>query len=282
MPDTDGIAPAQAQVASQVFMFDPCLIKVGPRWRQSLNREGLEKLKESVRVLGVKVPISVRRLNDAWDLVAGQNRLQACIELDLDEIPCREETGTNEDALRWEISENLHRIELIALERAKHIEKWIELTAEYRNDFGQVFQVGTREAARDLDLPVTTVHRARKIAKLPEETQQAALALGLDDNQRALEAAASEKEPAAQKERLREHAAKPRKSPTPKPTEPATIDGNPVERDRQHDDLLRMLWLAKVEGWPKRERVQFALDVIAGLDLDLDDLRPEPAGGRHA
>jgi ParB/RepB/Spo0J family partition protein len=215
LPHIDAVAPAQAQVADQVFILDPNVIKVGSRWRSRLDREGLEKMKESVRVFrGVKVPISVRRIGEEWHLVAGQNRLNACLELELTEIPVREETGTDDDALRWEISENLHRIDLTELERSQHLEKWIQLTAGHNPE---VSQVGTRAAARKLNMPKSTVARLRKIAKLPEETQQEAVALGLDDNQRALEAAATEKEPAAQKERLREHAVKPRKAPTPKP-----------------------------------------------------------------
>jgi ParB/RepB/Spo0J family partition protein len=172
-------------------------------------------MKDSIRLLGVKVPISVRRVGNELHLVVGQNRLGASLELGLPTIPVREETGTETDALMWEISENLHRVELTALERAKHTEKWIELTAQQQTD-AKVFQVGTREAARELDLPVTTVHRARKIAALPEETQKEAVALGLDNNQRALEAAASEKTPAAQKQKLQEHAAKPNKPRKPK------------------------------------------------------------------
>jgi hypothetical protein len=62
------------------------------------------------------------------------------------------------------------------------------------------------------------------------------------------------------------------KAQTPKPS--MEIDGKPADRPQQHDDLLRMLWVAKVDRWPERERVQFALDVIAGLGLGPDDLQP--------
>src|ERR1700730_7963483 len=93
-------------------------IVTGTRLR-GLDPKAVGVLKESIKVIGLKVPISVRYLSDeeGYALVAGAHRLQACIELGMQEIPVQEEEGSELDARLWEIDENLCRSELTELER---------------------------------------------------------------------------------------------------------------------------------------------------------------------
>ena len=104
-------------------------IIVGDRLR-ALDRDSVERLKESISRIGLKTPISVRSSEQGWRLVSGRYRLEACIELGMDEIPVVAEMGSELDARLWEIAENLHRAELNALERAEHISQWIRLRGE--------------------------------------------------------------------------------------------------------------------------------------------------------
>ena len=92
----------------------PTDIIVGARLR-ALDRESVERLKESISKIGLKTPISVRSSEPGWTLVSGRHRLEACIELGMDEIPVVAETGSELEARLWEIAENLHRAELTAL-----------------------------------------------------------------------------------------------------------------------------------------------------------------------
>ena len=92
-------------------------IVVGDRLR-ALDRESVERLKESISRIGLKTPISVRSSEQGWTLVSGRHRLEACIELGMNEIQVVAETGSELEARLWEIAENLHRAELTALERA--------------------------------------------------------------------------------------------------------------------------------------------------------------------
>ena len=107
----------------------PADIVVGDRLR-ALDRESVERLKESISKIGLKTPISVRSTEQGWTLVSGRHRLEACIELGMDVIPVVTETGSELEARLWEIAENLHRAELTALERAEHISLWIGLRGE--------------------------------------------------------------------------------------------------------------------------------------------------------
>ncbi len=165
-------------------------IIVGGRLR-ALDRQSVERRKESISRIGLRTPISVRSGEQGWTLVAGRHRLEACIELGMDEIPVVAETGLEFEARLWEIAENLHRAELTALERAEHISQWIRLrdqTAERRpcgqadDKLGQVGPVselnkaapaapvlapggrgregGIRAAARELGISRTGARRA--------------------------------------------------------------------------------------------------------------------------
>ena len=111
----------------------PADVVVGDRLR-ALDRESVERLKESISKIGLKTPISVRSSEQGWTLVSGRHRLEACIELGMDEIPVVAETGSELEARLWEIAENLHRAELTALERAEHISLWIGLRGERGED----------------------------------------------------------------------------------------------------------------------------------------------------
>jgi len=118
----------QREVAC-LIVLDPADIIVGDRLR-ALDRESVERLKESISRIGLKTPISVRSSAQGWTLVAGRHRLAACIELGINQIPVVAETGSELEARLWEIAENLHRAELTALERAEHISQWIRLRGE--------------------------------------------------------------------------------------------------------------------------------------------------------
>ena len=166
---------------------------------RALDRQSVERLKESISKIGLKTPISVRSSEQGWTLVSGRHRLEACIELGMDVIPVVTETGSELEARLWEIAENLHRAELTALERAEHISLWIRLRGERgegepcdRADdkLGQVGSVsepdkvaqmaqvraqggrgragGVRAAARELGISQTdarrAVHRVHRIA----------------------------------------------------------------------------------------------------------------------
>ena len=89
-----------------------------------------------------------------------------------------------------EISENLHRAELTALERSKLVAEGVELTGEVLvqgepKPQGGRPRGGVREAERQLGVERTEVRRALKVASLSPEAQDAAREAGLDNNRSA-------------------------------------------------------------------------------------------------
>jgi ParB-like chromosome segregation protein Spo0J len=202
-------------------------IFVGDRLRP-VNPVAVAALKESFAKIGMKTPISVRFISNelGFQLITGLNRYTAAGELGWNRIAVRYETGTERDALQWEIAENLHRAELTELERSNHIAEWIRLAEEDRKEPESVLAQlgpklsargrehegrpasGVRAAARDLGIERHHAQRSVKIAAIAPAAKEAARELGLDDNQSALLKAAREPEPAAQVASLHAHALK--------------------------------------------------------------------------
>jgi ParB/RepB/Spo0J family partition protein len=96
--------------------------------RRELNAESVTKMAESIERLGLRHPITVRRRNGAYMLVAGRHRIEACKRLGLDDISASIATMTEEESRLWEIAENLHRAELTKLERDENIAEWVKIT----------------------------------------------------------------------------------------------------------------------------------------------------------
>src|ERR1035437_8335436 len=83
--------------------------------RRDLNAETVRTLADSSEKLGLRHPITVRRRNGGYILVAGRHRVEAYKMLGLDNIPASIATTSDDDARLWEIAENLHRAELTRL-----------------------------------------------------------------------------------------------------------------------------------------------------------------------
>jgi ParB family chromosome partitioning protein len=168
--------------------------------RRSVDTRAVEALASSIETIGLQTPITVRRIWDedteeSFILVTGRHRIEAFRKLYGDEgaIPAEvKEEWTELDARKWEISENLHRVDLTVLERSEQIEEWRRLTCEKVAQAGppsggeQPQETGIRKTAKALHVPRQEVQRAHRIASITPEAKQAARGSGLDDNQAAL------------------------------------------------------------------------------------------------
>jgi ParB-like chromosome segregation protein Spo0J len=149
---------------------------------RGLDDAAVERLMDSMRRLGLQTPISVRMDGDDLLLVAGRHRLEAARRLGWDRIEAVYIEGDENDARLWEISENLHRAELTAVERAEHIDEWRMLTeakvgASCTHPGGrQPAERGIAKAARALGVSEDTVKRSGKIAALPKDVRDQARA----------------------------------------------------------------------------------------------------------
>lgn len=170
-----------------------------------LNKEAVAVLAESMNAIGLKTPITVRKTKilrhnvgkDGYEVVSGQHRLEAAKMLGWEEIECFVTEDDYRACRLWEISENLHRAELSQLDRDRLVNEWCELIGQEvsaqvaQKPQGGRPQGGDSEAARQLGLDRDDVRRARKVASLSPEAQDAARRVGLEDNRSALLEAAA-------------------------------------------------------------------------------------------
>jgi ParB family chromosome partitioning protein len=79
----------------------------------------LEDLISSIKVHGVITPISVRKINNGFELIAGERRLRASKEAKLKEIPAYIlDVGDSSEMLEIALIENLQRDDLNPMETA--------------------------------------------------------------------------------------------------------------------------------------------------------------------
>jgi ParB family chromosome partitioning protein len=158
--------------------------------RRQVDTNTVVSLAESINRIGLINPITVLEQADTADyiLVTGLHRLEAFRHLKPDSIPVfiLPASTAETEARMMEISENLHRLELTALERAEQVDEWRQL-AKVRKlsapSNTQPAESGAREAARELGVDEKTVRNASKIASITPEAKEAARNAGIDDNQ---------------------------------------------------------------------------------------------------
>lgn len=208
---------------------------VVPEGRRDVDHAAVNKLAESIKNIGLKHPITVRRKSEGYELVAGLHRIEAHKKLGLEHISACIVSMTNAEARMWEIAENLHRAELTKLQRSEQIEEWRKLAAE---GGGKIFppqpnEHGVKKTADALGLAPAEVRNAEKIANITEEAKEAAEEAGIDDNQSKLLAVARET-PERQVAKVIELAAAPL---------------NPFETQEQWLSAIMRLWNKASKEW---------------------------------
>lgn len=157
-----------------------CNVKVLEHRARGLDAAAVARLAESMARIGLQTPITVRDDGEWPVLVAGLHRLKAAERLGWEKIDAIYLEGDERDARLWEISENLHRADLSAVERAEHIDEWRRLTvakgAQVAPPSGgkQPGDRGHYKTAETLGVSRDTVRRAEAIASLPETVRDQA------------------------------------------------------------------------------------------------------------
>jgi len=87
--------------------------------RKTFNEDGLEELAASIRENGVLQPILVRRVDDEYQIVAGERRVRAARMAEIDEIPALVCTLAEAESMRVALLENIQRENLDPIEEAE-------------------------------------------------------------------------------------------------------------------------------------------------------------------
>lgn len=154
-----------------------------PRLR--FDEETIDELADSIRENGLIQPITVRKVGDHYELIAGERRYRACIKAGYTEIPSYIMTPTEDQAAQMALVENVQRENLSAIEEAKsylQIMRQASLTQEQVAKKIGKSQSAVANKIRLLNLPdeiqegvvdgrITERH-ARALLSVPEEKQK--------------------------------------------------------------------------------------------------------------
>jgi ParB family chromosome partitioning protein len=126
--------------------------------RLKFDHQALEELKKSIREKGLIQPVTVRRANSHFELIAGERRLRAVIEVGLEKIPAYIiDVDSKEEMLELALVENVQRERLNPIEQANAFQRLISechLTQD--------------EVAQKIGKDRTTIANILRLLKLPE------------------------------------------------------------------------------------------------------------------
>ena len=228
----------------------------------------LSDLMTSIEKHGVLEPLLVRRRNGGYELVSGERRFHAAMQVGLTEVPCIELTVSDEHALEIALVENLQRQDLNPFEEA---EGFLTLIDKYGYTHEQVAEavgrsrVTVTETVKILNLPDTVRQACRhaditakgillEISKAPDEDAMLQLVEEIQANSFDREAVRLRRQQLAE-------AAAGGVDPEPPQTIPFTL------RFKSPDRVFSLSLSFRTETEPDRNQVIRALETI------LEDLR---------
>jgi ParB family chromosome partitioning protein len=125
------------------------------------NEHELAELTESIRANGIIQPIIVRPIGTGFQLIAGERRLRAAELASLTSIPALVRRATDEQLHEWALVENIHRVDLNPIERAKAYQEYIS-----------TFSLTQAEAAERLGEDRSVIANYIRLMDLPLEIKQ--------------------------------------------------------------------------------------------------------------
>lgn len=129
--------------------------------RKVFRQEELEALAQSIRENGLLQPVTVRKENGTYYLIAGERRLRACKLAGLKEIPALLADCPPEDSAVLALLENIQRKDLHMFEQASAL---VNLLREW--------QITQEEAAKRLGMSQSYLANKIRLLKLSPEEQE--------------------------------------------------------------------------------------------------------------
>ena len=93
--------------------------------RKQFNEAEIVSLAESISQNGILQPLSVRRVGEKYELIAGERRLRAAKMCELTYVPCIVHDMNDRDSAIIALVENIQRQDLPFFDEASTIEKLI-------------------------------------------------------------------------------------------------------------------------------------------------------------
>ncbi len=239
--------------------------------RKSFEPVELRELQESLRTSGLLQPVTVRHApkGKGYELIAGERRLRAAVNLGWTEIPAVVKDLTDQEVLTLALVENLQRSDLNPIEEAEGYDQLIR-------EFGHTQQTVAGLVGKDR----STVANVLRILNLPAPVQamiqdgrlsagQARPLLGLEDSVRILAFAKQtiEKGWSAREVERRVRESTP-SDITPKRGRPRKTDARPAELRSLEQRLRKHFQTDVAISLKKGTRGSIVIDFYSADDLD--------------
>jgi ParB family chromosome partitioning protein len=131
--------------------------------RMNFDKQALDELKNSIREKGLIQPITVRRVNSHFELIAGERRLRAAVEVGLEKVPAYiMQVETKEEMLELAIVENVQREKLNPIEQANAYQRLINECNLTQDDIAQ--KIGKDRST------ITNILRLLRLPKLIQKS----------------------------------------------------------------------------------------------------------------
>lgn len=138
--------------------------------RKNFDDAELNMLAESIRQNGILQPLSVRKVDDGYELISGERRLRAAKLIGLENVPCIVVDITERNFAVLAIVENIQRQDLSFFEEAIAIEKLIDFYGMTQED-----------AAIKLGKAQSTIANKLRLLKLSEKEMEMIAENGLTE-----------------------------------------------------------------------------------------------------
>jgi ParB family chromosome partitioning protein len=130
--------------------------------RKDLDEDELAQLAESIKEHGLLQPIVVRRLDDRYQIIAGERRLRAATKAGMEHVPAQVRDVDNRQMAELAIVENLQRKDLGPLEKAASFQQYL-----------QTYRCTQEDLAGRLKINRSTIANLIRLLELPEPVQKA-------------------------------------------------------------------------------------------------------------
>ena len=162
-PSTIAHAIDGDEATETILRVDIHLIEANPyQPRKDFSPEELEQLSKSLEEHGMLQPLVVRRIDESYQLIAGERRLRAAQAAGWQEVPVKVIEAKEDRMTELALVENLQRQDLNAMEKAASFKQYLKSVG------------GTQEElAKRLKLDRSTVANMIRLLELPEQVQTA-------------------------------------------------------------------------------------------------------------
>lgn len=132
--------------------------------RLKFDEEALNNLANSIKIHGIIQPLVLRKINDKYEIIAGERRYKAAQIVGLKQVPAIIIEADDNTSAELAVIENLQRKDLSAIEEAKSFKKLL--------DRGYLTQ---EQLSKKLGVSQSSISNKLRLLNLPDEVQTALL-----------------------------------------------------------------------------------------------------------